>query len=96
MSSSNGQLDILVSGIVVALLVAMFTGGAFMIVEATGDNTVKSSDGKATVVVEPKKMYFGIAYLIAAALFGIIFVYTMFSGRRNNAGNYINKYGAAA
>jgi hypothetical protein len=83
MSSNNGQMDMLVSGIVVALLVAMFIAGAFMIVEATGDNTVKSADGKTSVVVEPKKMYFGIAYLIAAALFGMIFVYTLYKGGKN-------------
>ena len=87
MSSNNGQMDMLVSGIVVALLVAMFIGGAFMIVEATGDNTVKSPDGKTSVEVEPKKMYFGIAYLVAAALFGIIFVYTLFKSNRYNYGN---------
>ena len=92
MSSNNGQMEVLVSGIVVALLVAMFIGGAFMIVEATGDNTVKSPDGKTSVEVEPKKMYFGIAYIVAAALFGIIFVIALWRGRKNaaNYGNYGN------
>ena len=92
MSSNAGQMDMLVSGIVVALLVAMFIGGAFMIVEANGDNSVKTPDGKASVVVEPKKMFFGIAYLIAAVIFAIIFVIALYKGRKNfgrpNAGNY--------
>jgi TRAP-type C4-dicarboxylate transport system permease small subunit len=97
MSSNAGQMDMLVSGIVVALLVAMFIGGAFMIVEANGDNTVKTPDGKASVVVEPKKMFFGIAYLIAAVIFAIIFVIALYRGRRNfgrpgNSANAGNNY----
>ena len=88
-------MEVLVSGIVVALLVAMFIGGAFMIVEATGDNTVKSPDGKTSVEVEPKKMYFGIAYIVAAALFGIIFVIALWRGRKNVSlpANYGNNKG---
>jgi len=35
MSANNGNMGQLVTGIVVALLVAMFMAGAFMIVEAT-------------------------------------------------------------
>lgn len=98
MSSNNGQMDMLVSGIVVALLVAMFIGGAFMIVEANGDNTVKSADGKTSVEVEPKKMFFGIAYLIAAVIFAIIFVIALYRGRKNfgrPANNYGNNYGSS-
>ena len=80
MSANNGGMGQLLTGIVVALLVAMFMAGAFMIVEATGDNQTMSDDGKTGIVVEPKKMYFGIVMLIAAALFGIYYVYTLYKG----------------
>jgi len=85
MSANNGNMGQLVTGIVVALLVAMFMAGAFMIVEATGDNQTMSDDGKTGIVVEPKKMYFGIVMLIAAALLGLLFVYTLYTGGKNNA-----------
>jgi len=83
MSANNGGMGQLLTGIVVALLVAMFMAGAFMIVEATGDNQTMSDDGKTGIVVEPKKMYFGIVMLIGAALLGLLFVYTLYTGGKN-------------
>ena len=84
MSNNSGQMDILVSGIVIALLVAMFLSGAFMIVEATSGNMTTSADGKTSMEIEPKKMYFGIAHLVAATLFAIGFLMTMFGKNKNN------------
>ena len=73
MSSNNGQMDVLIQAITVALLVGMFTAGAMMIYESTSadDETKKS---------EPNKMYFGIVFMIMAAFFGIYFVYSAING----------------
>ena len=63
----------------------MFTGGALMIVESTSapDETKQN---------EPNKMYFGIAFLIAAAIMGMVYVYTLYKGGnsalRVNANGY--------
>ena len=85
MSSNNGQMDVLIQAITVALLVGMFTAGAMMIYESTSapDETKKS---------EPNKMYFGIVFMIMAAFFGIYFVYSVINGGKNavklNANGY--------
>jgi cell division protein FtsW (lipid II flippase) len=76
MSSNNGQMDVLIQAITVALLVGMFTAGAFMIYESTSadDETKKN---------EPNKMYFGIVFMIMAAFFGIYFVYSAINTGKN-------------
>jgi cell division protein FtsW (lipid II flippase) len=76
MSSNNGQMDLLIQAITVALLVGMFTAGAFMIYEST------SADDE-TKKTEPNKMYFGIVFMIMAAFFGIYFVYSAINTGKN-------------
>jgi TRAP-type C4-dicarboxylate transport system permease small subunit len=87
MSANNAGMGQLLNAIVVALIVAMFFAGGFMIAESTGDNQTKSEDGKTGVVVEPKKRYFGIAMLVAAALLAIAFVYTLYKASKNTSEN---------
>ena len=85
MSSNNSQMDVLIQAITVALLVGMFIAGAMMIYESTSapDETKKN---------EPNKMYFGIVFIVMAALFGIYFVYSAINSGKNavklNANGY--------
>jgi len=85
MSSNNGQMDVLIQAITVALLVGMFTAGAMMIYESTS----APADTKKS---EPNKMYFGIVFMIMAAFFGIYFVYSVMKSGKNavklNANGY--------
>jgi len=76
MSSNNGQMDVLIQAITVALLVGMFSAGALMIYETS----VASDDAKKN---EPNKMYFGIVFIVMAALFGIYFVYSAIKSGKN-------------
>jgi len=85
MSSNNGQMDVLIQAITVALLVGMFAAGAMMIYETS----VASDDVKKN---EPNKMYFGIVFIVMAAIFGIYFVYSAIKSGKNavklNANGY--------
>jgi TRAP-type C4-dicarboxylate transport system permease small subunit len=93
-ANNNGGMGQLLTGIVVALLVAMFFAGGFMIAESTGDNQTMSDDGKTGIVVEPKKMYFGIVMLIAAAFLAMLFVYQLYKSTKNTSysSNYNKGY----
>jgi hypothetical protein len=80
----------LVSGVVVALILAMFVSGALMISESSGSSgtssTISMDGGKTcTDKAEPNKMYIGIVYLLISVFLGIYFIYYKTSS--NNGGN---------
>jgi uncharacterized membrane protein YedE/YeeE len=66
-NGSNASMKMLLRGFIVALLAAMFLSGIFMIVEGS----------KNDPTTEPNKKWFGMAHILAAALFGAGYVFAL-------------------
>jgi cytochrome bd-type quinol oxidase subunit 2 len=72
-NNMNGSNNMLLRSLVVALFVAMFMAGVFMVIEGTGNNPES----------EPNKKWMGMSYILAASLIGAGYVFFLAPSRNN-------------